>query len=138
MFLLWLQLLRVCPTLSQTFEYSSNGNYMMLHGKVVKQADAARLDCLSEGADLASIHSDEQKIEAENLCWSIFNDSFPPDFGNYGCTIGLNDISNERINFRTGWTWFDNSAYSYENWRDNNPRQPDQYQGIQEDCVGII
>ena len=72
---------------------------------------------------LASIHNEEQMLEAKNLC---VQGVISWDW----CWIGLNDMDEERYNSTEGWEWADGSVYNYSNWQ---PGRPDNYQN--EDCV---
>ncbi|XP_070560953.1 C-type lectin domain family 19 member A-like [Ptychodera flava] len=77
---------------------------------------AAQDICATYGANLASIHGDEENSFIHKLQGSCLNNIF---------WIGLSDEENEG-DFR----WIDGTELVYSNW---NPGEPDDY--LEQDCV---
>ncbi|CAG2193307.1 CD206 [Mytilus edulis] len=79
----------------------------------------AREYCVNIGADLLSIHSEQEAVFVRDTLSGSNSHSF---------WIGLNDFL-KKSSFR----WSDNSAYDFSKW---NPNEPNNYNG-KEDCVQI-
>ncbi|XP_042362787.1 lactose-binding lectin l-2-like [Plectropomus leopardus] len=103
-----------CPM----FWYSFNGRCYKYIASHFAWADA-ELHCVSEGANLVSIHS----LDEENFVKSLIKNFDPAE----GYTwIGLSDIHKEGT-----WMWSDGSAVNFTLW---DERQPDNYREY-EHCV---
>ncbi|XP_023268088.1 lactose-binding lectin l-2-like [Seriola lalandi dorsalis] len=103
-----------CPM----FWFSFNGRCYKYLSTRMSWADA-ELHCVSEGANLVSIHS----LEEEGFVKSLIK-NFDPAQG--PTWIGLSDTQKEG-----SWMWSDGSAVNFELW---GAGQPDDYRGM-EDCV---
>ena len=64
----------------------------------------ARLQCVSQGYDIATITSSEDNLLVYNIPTSVY------------CWIGINDINTEGT-----YVWADGSSNSYRNWDANEP-----------------
>ncbi|XP_059205973.1 lactose-binding lectin l-2-like [Centropristis striata] len=103
-----------CPA----FWYSFNGRCYKYVSTRLTWADA-ELYCVSEGANLVSIHN----VDENNFVKSLIKNSDPSQ----GFTwIGLSDTQKEG-----GWMWSDGSAVKYFLW---DAGQPSNYEG-REHCV---
>ncbi|KAK9526949.1 hypothetical protein VZT92_015621 [Zoarces viviparus] len=103
-----------CPM----FWYSFNGRCYKYVSTRMTWADA-ELYCVSQRANLVSIHS----LEEQNFVKSLIKNFDPAE----GYTwFGLSDIHKEGT-----WMWSDGSAVKFVYW---SSRQPDNYKG-NEDCV---
>ena len=58
------------------------------------------------GTNLASIHDEDQNVEASNLCYTT----------EYDCYIGLNDIDIANV-----YVWTDGSLFDYDSWSPSEP-----------------
>ncbi|XP_071356808.1 lactose-binding lectin l-2-like [Trachinotus anak] len=109
-----------CPL----FWYNFNGRCYKYVATHLTWADA-ELHCVSEGANLVSIHSLEENHFVKSLIENF-------DHAEGFTWIGLSDTQKEG-----GWMWSDGSAVDFALWRAG---QPDNYKG-NEDCghmnVGI-
>nr|XP_046272979.1 lactose-binding lectin l-2-like [Scatophagus argus] len=105
-----------CPT----FWYSFNGRCYKYVSSHLNWADA-ELHCVSEGANLVSIHSQEEQTFVKDLV-----KNFDP---NEGWTwIGLSDTHKEG-----SWMWSDGSAVDFTFWA---PQEPNN-QGGNENCAHL-
>lgn len=102
-----------CPM----FWYSFNGRCYKYVATRLTWADA-ELSCVSQGANLVSIHS----LEEDDFV-SLLIGNFDPAQG--FTWIGLSDLHKEG-----GWMWSDGSAVEFFRWSDG---QPDNA-GVQEHC----
>ena len=94
---------------------SSGGTcYSYFTHSAINWADS-RLQCVSQGYDLATIASSEDNTLLSNLKTS-----------GLWCWIGLNDLNTEQT-----FVWADGSSNSYRNW---DPGQPDNA-GSNQDCT---
>nr|UMW88593.1 lactose-binding lectin l-2-like [Siniperca chuatsi] len=88
-----------CPM----FWYSFNGRCYKYVATHMTWADA-ELNCVSDGANLVSIHS----LEEQNFVKSLIKNF---DHAEGGTWIGLSDIQKEG-----GWMWSDGSAVNFVFW----------------------
>ncbi|XP_041823011.1 lactose-binding lectin l-2-like [Melanotaenia boesemani] len=103
-----------CPM----FWYNFNGRCYKYVASHMTWADA-ELHCVSEGANLVSIHSQEE----HDFVNSLIKSSDPTRKFTW---IGLTDVHKEG-----GWIWSDGSKVSFTIW---SPGQPDHTYGL-EHCV---
>ncbi|XP_070702759.1 lactose-binding lectin l-2-like [Pempheris klunzingeri] len=103
-----------CPM----FWYNFNGRCFKYVATRMTWADA-ELHCVSEGANLVSIHS----LEEQKFVKSLIKNFDPAEGWTW---IGLSDTQKER-----GWMWSDGSAVKFVFW---SAGQPDN-SGNNEDCV---
>ncbi|XP_071356807.1 lactose-binding lectin l-2-like [Trachinotus anak] len=102
-----------CPM----FWYNFNGRCYKYVATHLSWADA-ELHCVSEGANLVSIHS----LDEHNFVKSLIKNFDHTDGHTW---IGLSDTQKEG-----GWMWSDGSKVNFALWRAG---QPDNYKG-NEDC----
>ncbi|XP_072291227.1 lactose-binding lectin l-2-like [Eucyclogobius newberryi] len=105
-----------CPM----FWYSFNGHCYKYVSTHLTWADA-ELYCVSEGANLVSIHSPEENDFVKTLIRNF-------DFSQGPTWIGLSDMHKER-----GWMWSDGCPVDFQIWSEG---EPNNYSG-HEDCVEI-
>nr|XP_046272981.1 lactose-binding lectin l-2-like [Scatophagus argus] len=106
-----------CPT----FWYNFNGRCYKYVSTHLSWADA-ELHCVSEGANLVSIHSLEEQTFVKDLIKNF-------DHSEGYTWIGLHDIPREG-----GWMWSDGSAVNFTFWA---PGEPNNNQGGNEDCAHL-
>ncbi|KAM3596546.1 uncharacterized protein V6R79_016399 [Siganus canaliculatus] len=105
-----------CPP----FWFGFNGRCYKYVATRLTWADA-ELNCVSQRANLVSIHS----LAEENFVKTLIKNFDPAQSFTW---IGLSDIHKEGR-----WMWSDGSAVNFQFW---SPGQPDNYNGI-EDCGNL-
>ncbi|XP_041823014.1 lactose-binding lectin l-2-like [Melanotaenia boesemani] len=105
-----------CPM----FWYNFNGRCYKYAASRMTWADA-ELNCVSEGANLVSIHSQEEHDFVQSLIKN-FDHAQSPTW------IGLSDVHKEGT-----WMWSDGTKVDFTIWYEG---QPDNYDGIQH-CVHV-
>ncbi|XP_045898361.1 lactose-binding lectin l-2-like [Micropterus dolomieu] len=100
---------------------SFNGRYYKYVATQMTWADA-ELNCVSEGANLVSIHSLEEEDFVKSLTKNVDHEVKARSW------IGLSDVHKEG-----SWMWSDGSAVDFDIW---SPGQPDNARG-NEHCVHI-
>jgi len=102
-----------CPT-CETLLTDDIGSVLLC--RVAKNYAEAHEACLSRGADLLSIHSEEQQLAIGEAAYANYAGHL---------WIGINDLETEGT-----YAWTDGSPLDYENWNDGEPND----WGAGEDC----
>lgn len=110
-----------CPT----FWFNFKGRCYRYFGTEVTWGEA-ELVCVSEGANLVSIHS----LECYNFVNYLIKNF---DFTQSTTWIGLTDLHLEG-----GWIWFHDSKYKYSLWQNGQPDNYHQDQTLEADFTGTM
>lgn len=108
-------------------ELANSGYYISVYTSELVDWFDALLLCRSMGSDLASIHSNQDNINAYDAISKLKHNTIGSDTFNYAW-IGYNDLKAEGA-----FEWADDSINNYTNWLNSEPNNSNK-----EDCTHLI